>query len=77
MSIKNKYPTTSVFDLTDADIDSNVFLTSRSEISQNLSVNSALMSVVPVNYVGESDMVTDKYKISINVVRTGLDDITA
>lgn len=77
VSVKNKYPTTAVFDLTDADIDSNVFLTSRSEISQNLSVNSALMSVVPVNYVGESDMVTDKYKISINVVRTGLDDITA
>lgn len=73
----SKYPTTAVFDLTDADIDSNVFLKSREEISQQLSVNSALMTVVPVDYVGEEDKVTDRYRMTINVTRTGLDNITA
>jgi len=77
VNTSSKYPTTAVFDLTDADIDSNTFLTSRTNISQQLSVNSALMSVVPVDYTGESDMVTDKYRITINVTRTGLDDVSA
>lgn len=72
-----KYPTTAVFDLTDADIDSNVFLTSRENVDKSLSVSSAIMEVIPMDYTGNKDMVTDKYRMTINVTRSGLDNITA
>ncbi len=77
VSTAAKYPTTAVFDLTDADIDSNVFLTSRENVDKSLSVSSAIMEVVPTDYIGNKDMVTDKYRMTINVIRSGLDNITA
>ena len=77
VSTASKYPTTAVFDLTDADIDSNVFLTSRGDVDKSLSVSSAIMEVVPVDYTSNNDMVTDKYRMTINVSRSGLDSTTA
>ena len=77
VSTAAKYPTTAVFDLTDADIDSNVFLTSRENVDKSLSVSSAVMEVVPMDYTGNKDMVTDKYRMTINVTRSGLDSTTA
>lgn len=77
VSTASKYPTTAVFDLTDADIDSNVFLTSRERVDKSLSVSSALMEVVPTDYTGNKDMTTDKYRLTINVTRSGLDNVTA
>ena len=77
LSLKDRYPTSATFDMTDSAIESRTSVRTRTDVAQHLSINSALLSVVPVDATRDDDMITDKYRITLNVIRSGMNNIEA
>ena len=77
LSLKDRYPTSATFDMTDSAIESRTSVRSRTDVAQHLSINSAILNVVPVDATRDDDMITDKYRITLNVIRSGMNNVEA
>lgn len=74
ISTKNKYPITITYDLTDTDIESREFLKDQTNLEYHLSISAAHVQVMPVSVI---DNITDRYRLSFKLIRSGLDDVEA
>ena len=77
LSLKDRYPTSATFDMTDSAIESRTSVSTRTDVAQHLSINSAILNVVPVDATRDDDMITDKYRITLNIIRSGLNNVEA
>lgn len=77
LSLKDRYPTSATFDMTDSAIESRTSVRTRTDVAQHLAINSALLSIVPVDATRDDDMITDKYRITLNIIRSGMNNVEA